>query len=127
MCTICDLGQTFASKAQTTSNLSRRRFIASGLAAGAAIAAGGIGDALADTATADVVFVNGKVYTVGSKRPWAQAVAVKGRRIAYVGDTAGAKAFIGRRTEVIDLRGKMLIPGFVEAHTHPYVGSAYSQ
>jgi len=127
MCTICDLAQAFASKTQTTSNISRRRFVASGLAAGAAIAAAGMGDALADTGTADVVFVNGKVYTVASKRPWAQAVAVKGRRIAYVGDTAGSKAFISRRSEVIDLRGKMLIPGFVEAHTHPYVGSAYSQ
>jgi predicted amidohydrolase YtcJ len=127
MCTICGLAQAFASKTQTASNISRRRFIASGLAAGAAITAASIGDALADTGTADVVFVNGKVYTVASARPWAQAVAVKGRRIAYVGNTAGAKAFISRRTEVIDLRGKMLIPGFVEAHTHPYVGSAYSQ
>jgi predicted amidohydrolase YtcJ len=127
MCTICGLAQAFASKTQTAPNMSRRGFIASGLAAGAAIAAAGIGDALANTGTADVVFVNGKVYTVASKRPWAQAVAVKGRRIAYVGDTVGAKAFISRRTEVIDLRGKMLIPGFVEAHTHPYVGSALSQ
>src|ERR1035438_4965182 len=102
MCTICGLAQAFASKTQTAPNISRRRFVASGLAAGAAIAAGGIGDALAATVTADVVLVNGKVYTVDSKRPWAKAVAVKGRRIAYVGDTAGTKALIGRRTEVID-------------------------
>ena len=127
MCTICDHAQALASKTQTASNISRRGFIASGSAAIAAIAAGGIGDALADTGPADVVFVNGKVHTVASAQPWAQAVAVKGRRIAYVGDTAGAKAFISRRTEVIDLRGKMLIPGFVEAHTHPYVGSTLSQ
>lgn len=127
MCTICDFAQALASKRQTASNISRRGFIASGSAAIAAIAAGGIGNALADTGTADVVFVNGKVFTVASSQPWAQAVAVKGRRIAYVGDTAGAKAFISRRTEVIDLRGKMLMPGFVEAHTHPYVGSSLSQ
>ncbi len=108
-------------------NISRGGFIASGLAAGASIAAASDGDALADTGTANVVFVNGKIYTVDFKRPWAQAVAVKGRRIAYVGDTAGAKAFVGRHTEVIDLSGKMLMPGFVEAHTHPYVGSTLSQ
>jgi predicted amidohydrolase YtcJ len=108
-------------------NISRGGFIASGLAAGASIAAASAGDALADSGSANVVFVNGKVYTVDSKRPWAQAVAVKGRRIAYVGDTAGAKAFVGRHTEVIDLSGKMLMPGFVEAHTHPYVGSTLSQ
>jgi predicted amidohydrolase YtcJ len=127
MCTICGLAEAFASKRRAAANISRGGFVASGLAAGAAFAAAGTRDALADTSNADVVFVNGKVYTVASKQPWAQAVAVKGRRIAYVGDTAGAKAFVGRRTEVIDLRGKMLIPGFVEAHTHPYVGSTLSQ
>ncbi len=117
MCTICDLAQAFAPKRQATPNISRGGFVASGLAAAASIAAASAGDALADTGTANVVFVNGKVYTVDSKRPWAQAVAVKGRRIAYVGDTAGARAFVGRRTEVIDLSGKMLMPGFVEAYT----------
>jgi predicted amidohydrolase YtcJ len=85
------------------------------------------GNALADTGAADVVFVNGKVYTVNLAQPWAQAVAVRGQRIAYVGDTAGAKALVGSRTEVVDLNGRMLIPGFVEAHTHPFVGSALSQ
>lgn len=127
MCTICDFAQAISSKGATASNISRRGFIASGSAAIAAIAAGGIGNALADTGTADVVFVNGKVFTVASNQPWAEAVAVKGRRIAYVGDAAGAKDFIGRRTEIIDLGGKMLMPGFVEAHTHPYVGSSLSQ
>lgn len=73
------------------------------------------------------MFVNGKVYTVNVNQPWAQAVAVKGKQIVFVGDAARAKELAGPRTEVIDLRGKMLIPGFVEAHTHPFVGSALSQ
>ena len=51
---------------------------------------------------ADTVFMGGKVYTVNEAQPWAEAVAVMGNRIVYVGDAAGAKAFIGTQTQVID-------------------------
>jgi predicted amidohydrolase YtcJ len=67
---------------------------------------------------ADIVFTNGKVYTVNEKQPWAEAVAVKGNKIVYVGDAAGAKAFTGDDTEVIDVTGKMVMPGFISAHDH---------
>ena len=67
---------------------------------------------------ADHVFTNGKVYTVSEKQPWAEAVAVKGNKIVYVGDTSGAEAFVGEGTEKIDLAGKMLLPGFFSAHEH---------
>lgn len=127
MCNLCSLARTLAPKHASASTLSRGGFVASGLAAGAALAAATPGKAWAGTGAADVVFVNGKVYTVNAKQPWAQAVAVRGKRIAYVGDDAGAKALAGSRTEIVDLRGRMLIPGFVEAHTHPFVGSALSQ
>ncbi|TFV60754.1 amidohydrolase [Mycobacterium sp. PS03-16] len=72
---------------------------------------------------ADVVFRNGRVYTVAGPQPWAQAVAVKGSTIAHVGDDAGAMALAGPDTRVIDLGGKLLMPGFVEGHTHPFLGS----
>ena len=68
---------------------------------------------------ADYVFQNGAVYTMESKTPRAEAVAVTGKKISYVGSTTGAKAFIGTNTKVIDLKGKMLLPGFVESHIHP--------
>jgi predicted amidohydrolase YtcJ len=68
---------------------------------------------------ADYVFKNGAVYTIESKHPKADAVAVTGKKISYVGSDKGAKAYIGKKTKVIDLKGKMLLPGFVESHIHP--------
>jgi len=68
---------------------------------------------------ADYVFKNGTVYTIESKHPKAEAVAVTGKKISYVGSDKGAKAYIGKKTKVIDLKGKMLLPGFVESHIHP--------
>jgi predicted amidohydrolase YtcJ len=67
---------------------------------------------------ADYLFTNGKVYTVSEAQPWAEAVAVQGNKIVYVGDAAGADAYRGNDTDVIDLGGKMLLPGFVSAHEH---------
>ena len=69
--------------------------------------------------TADYVFKNGAIYTIDSKHPKAQAIAVSGKHIAYVGNNDGAQAFIGDKTKVTDLKGQMLLPGFVEAHIHP--------
>ncbi len=71
---------------------------------------------------ADLVFVNGAVYTVDAARTWAQAVAVTGGRIAAVGTDHEVGALVGPRTEVIDLAGRMLLPGFQDAHVHPVGG-----
>lgn len=68
---------------------------------------------------ADYVFKNGAIYTIDSKNPQAQAVAITGKHITYVGSNQGVQAFVGDKTTVIDLGGKMLLPGFVEAHIHP--------
>ena len=68
---------------------------------------------------ADLVFVNGAVYTVDAMRSWAQAVAVRDGRVALVGTDEDVRAAIGQGTEVIDLAGRMLIPGFQDAHVHP--------
>lgn len=68
---------------------------------------------------ADLVFVNGAVYTVDAARRWAQAIAVKDGRIVAVGADGDAHALSGPRTEVVDLEGKLLLPGFQDAHVHP--------
>ncbi len=73
-------------------------------------------------ATADLVFTNGAVYTVDAARSWAEAVAVQGGRIAAVGAHADVEDLIGAGTEVVDLRGRMLLPGFQDAHVHPVLG-----
>jgi predicted amidohydrolase YtcJ len=68
---------------------------------------------------ADRVFTNGAVYTVNPHQLWATAVAIHNGRITYVGDDAGSEIHIGTDTEVIDLQGKMLMPGFIDSHMHP--------
>lgn len=72
--------------------------------------------------SADLVFVDGAVYTVDAARRWAQAVAVTGGRIGLVGTTEQVRDLIGPGTEVVDLAGKMLLPGFQDAHVHPVYG-----
>ena len=69
--------------------------------------------------TADYVFKNGAVYTIDNKNPQAEAIAISGKHISYVGKNQGAQAYIGNKTQVIDLQGEMLLPGFVESHIHP--------
>jgi predicted amidohydrolase YtcJ len=68
---------------------------------------------------ADVVFTGGRVHTVDSRRPRAGAAAVHGELISAVGDADVVARAIGPNTRVIDLRGRMLVPGFQDAHIHP--------
>jgi predicted amidohydrolase YtcJ len=67
---------------------------------------------------ADLVLLNAKVVTLEDSRPEAQAVAVVGDRIADVGSTADIKRHAGPNTQVIDLKGRLVIPGFIEGHGH---------
>ena len=73
---------------------------------------------------ADFVFTNGRVYTVEESNPWAEAVAVRGNQIVYVGDDAGAAAFVGDGTHQDDLEGQLVLPGFIESHIHSTLGAA---
>lgn len=75
-------------------------------------------ESLGDVRVGGVEFTNGKVYTVNEKQPWAEAVAVNGNKIVYVGDAKAAQALVGRGTEQIDLAGKTVMPGFISAHDH---------
>jgi predicted amidohydrolase YtcJ len=77
---------------------------------------------------ADTVFKNGYVYTVNPGDRAAQAVAVRDGRIVYVGSNQGANAFVGPSTKVVKLGGKMMLPGFIDSHTHASmtVSSLYS-
>jgi predicted amidohydrolase YtcJ len=92
---------------------------------GAGSAGAGARDAKAPP-PADLVLTGGAVYTVDAARTWAQAVAIRDGRIAYVGDDAGAKDHVGTGTKIADLAGRMLLPGFQDAHVHP-VSAGLSQ
>ncbi len=115
--------------APTAAGLTRRQALRRGAlltatAVAAAASPGFVAEAVAAAdAGADLVFHNGPVYTVDASRPWIRAVAVKGKRIVFAGDDDGAATFVGPGTRVVDLAGRMLLPGFVEGHTHPVVGS----
>jgi predicted amidohydrolase YtcJ len=75
----------------------------------------------------DRIFVNGAVYTLDENQPWAEAVAVDGNEIVYVGDVAGAETMAGDNTIRHDLDGKMLLPGLIDTHMHPIAGGAYAK
>jgi predicted amidohydrolase YtcJ len=72
-----------------------------------------------ETTTADLVLKNGAVYTSDAARSWAEAVAIRGNKIIYVGPNSGVQPLITSATRVIDLQGKMLLPGFTDSHVHP--------
>jgi predicted amidohydrolase YtcJ len=76
----------------------------------------------ASSEDADLVIRNARVYTVDSQRPWAQAVAVKGDRIVWVGDESGVSSQVGSATRVIDAGGRMVLPGFIDSHFHVLLG-----
>jgi predicted amidohydrolase YtcJ len=71
---------------------------------------------------ADLVLLNGRVYTLDAARPRAEAFAVLGGRFIAVGDSQDIRALVADRTEVIDAQGMTVTPGFIDAHSHPASG-----
>lgn len=67
---------------------------------------------------ADLILYNAKVYTLNRKKPKAQAVAIKGNRIALVGSNAQILKLKTLKTDAIDLKGKTVLPGFIDCHIH---------
>ena len=76
----------------------------------------------ARVAPADLVLTGGTIYTVDAARSWAQALAIRGGRIVYVGDDDDAAAFVGPATRVVPLGGRYAMPGFHDSHLHPLTG-----
>ncbi len=129
MCLLCNWSLVLDSKAFRAS----RRHVLGG---GAAFVATGVAGPLADAASAlaaeesfrrppsiadgkaDWLFLNGTIHTVNPAQPNAQAVATRGRHIVFVGDAAGAAAWRGPKTRVVDLAGRMLLPGLIDSHNH---------
>ncbi|BBX02066.1 amidohydrolase [Mycolicibacterium moriokaense] len=134
MCTACEWAPHFAAFGNRT-HLTRRTLLTAAAVTAAVTAASACSvqpePGTPDTSTgagaepdrADFVFRNGPIYTVNPTAPWAEAVAVTGNTITYVGGGAGAMALAGPSTRVIDLNGRLLMPGFVEGHTHPFLGA----
>ena len=67
---------------------------------------------------ADLVLKNGIIYTVNDAQPRAEAVAVKYRKIVFIGSSAEVKQYEGKGTRVVDLKGKTVVPGLTDSHYH---------
>jgi len=70
-------------------------------------------------AVADVLYTNGRIYTVDKSRPWAEAVAIRDGKFVAVGTAAEVQTLAGDSTEVIDLGGAFAMPGIGDSHIHP--------
>ncbi|MGO9633446.1 MAG: amidohydrolase [Steroidobacteraceae bacterium] len=81
-----------------------------------------LGQTAAGSAPADTAYRNGFVYTVDAQDSVQQALAIRAGRIVYVGTDAGLGPYLGEHTAVIDLHGRMLMPGLVDGHMHPMDG-----
>jgi len=74
---------------------------------------------------ADLVLYNGKIFTVDAGQPWARAVAIRDGKFVAVGSDLEVKKLIGKNTEVVDLQGRLALPGFNDAHVHFANGGLY--
>ncbi len=93
----------------------------------AALAVAGLSLTAAGTAwagdDADLILTHGHIYTGVPEAPWVQALAVRGSRIEVAGSDAAALAHQGAATQIIDLKGRTVIPGIVDAHIHVWLGA----
>ena len=74
---------------------------------------------LTDVVLADLVLQNGVVYTADEQETVGEAVAIKGNNIIFVGSNKAVQPYIGEGTRIIDLLGKMVVPGMIDTHIHP--------
>lgn len=111
----------------STIDVSRRSFLIGSAALGTAAAVGAAGcsngssDGSASTASGDkatLVFTNAHVQTMVAEDDVAEAVAIRGNEIVYVGDSIGVEEYVDDGTQVIDLEGAFLAPGFIDSHIH---------
>ncbi|HYI09251.1 MAG TPA: amidohydrolase family protein [Thermoanaerobaculia bacterium] len=74
---------------------------------------------LALTAAPSIVLISGRVYTGDPAKPFVDAVAIEGNKITAVGTNDAIRALVGPATQVINVRGQLVVPGFNDAHVHP--------
>jgi len=78
----------------------------------------------ASSQLADHVYVNGNVYTGNSSKPWVESIATADGFVVALGSTSELDAFFGDETNVVDLGGRLVLPGLYDSHLHPIDGMA---
>src|SRR5690242_18009862 len=98
----------------------RHPFKAFGIGAGAfaGLLLGLVGIAAGQVPPADTVFINGKVFTADSGSTIVQAFAVKDDRFVAAGSDAAIRVYQGRATNIVDLHGRLVVPGLADGHLH---------
>ncbi len=76
-----------------------------------------------DSGAAELVLLSGRIYTVDTAQPWVEALAIKDGKILAAGSNSDISAYRRDGTRTIDLQGKMVMPGIIDAHLHPVSGS----
>ena len=110
----------------STGTVSRRDLLRGSVAAaGGLVLASSVPAFARGAAAADFVLLNGFVWTVDPSFPVASAVAVRNGRIVYVGTDNGAREHAGIGTEVVNLKGRMVMPGIHDGHMHPLSGGRF--
>ncbi|MEN9388658.1 MAG: hypothetical protein RLZZ255_1634 [Cyanobacteriota bacterium] len=135
MCIGCELSQQLSScfsqavLARAGSTTSRRRVLQAGaLMAASAVAPSLLkaeAKAVPSEGKADWLFEGGTILTMERDQPRAEAVAVRGNTIVYVGDRRGAQRWLGSNTQRVDLKGRILLPGLIDSHVHPLMGTLF--
>ena len=101
------------------SDFDRRQFLGLGAAAAAAGLTTGCATDSGTGVTADLIVINGNVLTQDDAQPNAEAFAVLNERFVAVGTTADVRNLAGPNTTVLDVEGMTVVPGFIDAHSHP--------
>jgi len=70
----------------------------------------------------ELILINGRIWTGSRSQPWAEALASSGERIVAVGSSSDIKRLANSTTRVIDLQGRLALPGFIDDHTHFFIG-----
>jgi predicted amidohydrolase YtcJ len=92
-------------------------FVAAALLFGASLVRGGKSE------PADLLLLNGRIYTSSPARHWMKALAIRGERVLAAGSAREIETYRGQRTQVIDLGGRMAMPGIIDSHLHFLSGS----
>ena len=83
--------------------------------------------AKAASADPDVIYTHGTIYTVNEARPWAEALAIRDEKLIAVGGNADVKKLKGKKTKVVDLAGRFVMPGIVDLHVHPFATPLFNR
>ncbi|QWD62593.1 amidohydrolase [Polynucleobacter sp. MWH-UH25E] len=83
------------------------------------IIASGMVYASSPNGSADIIYINGQIQTLNSKQSSASAVAIKDEKFIAIGSDKKIQSYAGPNTQIVDLQKQLVVPGFVDAHTHP--------